>query len=294
MKKVLAILTADWHLREDTPICRKDNFEVTQWKKVDFISDLQRQHDCVVLHAGDLFDYWKPSPYLLSQTILHLPRKFYTVYGNHDLPQHDMLLQRKSGVYTLYAAKALNILPFFHYNQFKYYNFEFPFETEYPIEGVVAIHQMVYQHELPWPGCTDYRANELISAWKKKMEPSYKVLLTGDNHKSFVVEDQGIVLVNPGSLTRQKADQIDHQPCVYLLYSDYSVEKVYLPFDESAVTREHLVNKKERDERLEAFVSSLSQDWEAELDYEKEVEKFLKMNNISESVKSIVYRALDN
>lgn len=292
MKKVIAILTADWHLREDKPVCRTDDFEKAQWRKVDFVSSLQKQYDCVVLHAGDLFDYWKPSPYLLSQTFMHLPRKFYTVYGNHDLPQHSLSLKEKSGVYTLFTAGALEILPYFHYNQFSVNEFHPITDTEYPIKNVCVIHKMVYQHTLPWLGCTDYKANEFISTWKEKTGRKDKVLLTGDNHQSFVVEDQGITLINPGSLTRQKADQFDHQPCVYLLYSDYTVEKKYVPFDETAVTREHLISKKEKDERLEAFVSSLNQDWEAELDFEKEVERFLMMNEIEGPVKEIVYKAI--
>ncbi|KKL99820.1 hypothetical protein LCGC14_1810530, partial [marine sediment metagenome] len=82
------ILTSDWHLREDTPICRTDDFWSAQWNKVDQVMALQSKYDCPILHAGDLFHHWKPSPYLLSETIDHLQgSRFYTVYGQHDLPQ---------------------------------------------------------------------------------------------------------------------------------------------------------------------------------------------------------------
>jgi N-acetylmuramoyl-L-alanine amidase len=42
---------------------------------------LQEKHQCPVFHAGDLFDYWKPSPWLISKAIEHLPDKFYTIYN---------------------------------------------------------------------------------------------------------------------------------------------------------------------------------------------------------------------
>ena len=85
------IITSDWHLRETNPICRLDDFvEETQWKKVNFISDLQKKYGCPVVHAGDLFDKWKPSPELLTKTMQHIPNDFHTIYGQHDLPNHNL------------------------------------------------------------------------------------------------------------------------------------------------------------------------------------------------------------
>ena len=108
-KKADAILTSDWHLREDTPICRTDNYWEVQWKKVDYISKLQKQYNCLVLHAGDLFDHWKPSPRLLREIILHIPDTFFTVYGQHDLPQHSLELTNKCGINVLQAANKLRV-----------------------------------------------------------------------------------------------------------------------------------------------------------------------------------------
>ena len=103
MKNPTAILTGDWHLREDSPTCRTDDFWTTQWEKVDFVSDLQKKYNCQVIHSGDLFNHWKPSPYLLNKTMRHIPKEFYTVYGNHDLPQHNIELADKCGINVLLA-----------------------------------------------------------------------------------------------------------------------------------------------------------------------------------------------
>ena len=56
------ILTSDWHLREDTPTCFTGDWHQEQWKAVKVIRNLQAMYNCPVIHAGDLFHHWKPSP----------------------------------------------------------------------------------------------------------------------------------------------------------------------------------------------------------------------------------------
>ena len=80
-KKPDAILCADMHLRSDQPVARMDSYWETQFVKLNFIWQLQREQHCPILHAGDLFNHWKPSPHLLTKTMTHLPDAFYTVYG---------------------------------------------------------------------------------------------------------------------------------------------------------------------------------------------------------------------
>ena len=49
-----AILTADWHLRESQPECRLDNFWETQWNSMDWLKELQQEHDYPVIIEGVL------------------------------------------------------------------------------------------------------------------------------------------------------------------------------------------------------------------------------------------------
>jgi DNA repair exonuclease SbcCD nuclease subunit len=116
-KKVTAILCSDWHIREDTPTCWTGNFLDEQWINIQCVSNLQSKHKCPVIHAGDLFHHWKPSPWLLSMMISLLPKQFYTIYGQHDLPQHNWELRNKSGIYTLEQAGAVTVLDGCHYGQ---------------------------------------------------------------------------------------------------------------------------------------------------------------------------------
>jgi len=278
-KKPDAILCGDFHLREDQPTCRTDDFQQAQWKKVSFVHHLQRQYDCPVIHSGDLFNHWKPSPFLLSQTIIHLPNNFQTIYGNHDLPQHNLDLAIKCGIYTLAEAGKLTILPYYHWG-------ETPIRLSEARVKIGVWHVMTHVGKVPFESTP---AERLL-----KKYDWFDLLLTGHNHQSFVVDWEGRLLVNPGSLTRQTADQIDHRPCVYLWYADTNtVEPVYLEIDKDVITREHIERAEKRDERIEAFVERLDTEFEAGVSFEENLEEFERKNKVRKSVMDIVYKAIE-
>jgi len=282
-KRPDAILTSDWHLREDTPVCRTDNFQEAQWYKLGYIRGLQSKYQCPVIHAGDLFHHWKPSPYLLSMAMMYLPDEFYTIYGQHDLPQHNLQLANKSGIYALMVAGKLTILPGCSWGQD-------------PKEGsdlfgnkVLVWHKMNYQGKLPWPGCTDPLAAALLRKY-----PQYDLILTGDNHKPFVESYQNRLVVNPGSLMRQEAGQVSHYPRVYLWYKDDNrVEIALIPIEEGVVTREHIEVKEQRDSRISAFIEQLNTEYNTSMSFEENLEAFKNLNNIRESVMQIIYNAIE-
>lgn len=285
LEKVDAILTSDWHLREDTPKCRTDDFLQTLIRKMDFVSSLQKKYDCPVIHAGDLFHYWKASPMLISIALLHLPKNFYTIYGQHDLPQHNRDLLSKSAWSTLYHADGIKWIK------------EGGSWGQEPEEGftiknrrIAVLHRLIWKEVRPWPGCTDPSAREILEKY-----PDYDLIVTGDNHKPFVEKLGNRLLVNPGSLSRQTADQIDHKPRVYLWSAESnSVSLVYIPIEEGVVTREHLESKEERDTRIQAFVERLTHEGiDSELSFEANIERFMDENKLNESVRSIIYRALE-
>ena len=282
---VSAILTADMHIVESNPICRQDDLvNQTQWKKLQWLSDLQRTHNCKILHAGDLLDYWKSSPWLISRIAKYLPKQLHTVYGNHDLPQHNAALAEKSGVHALNATGVLEILRGFHWGSEP--------ELSCSLEGrkVSVGHIMTYQGEEPYPGCTSPRAAKLLRKY-----PTFDLIVTGDNHKPFVEKYEGRLLVNPGSLFRLKADQQKHRPRVYLWYAESNtVEAVYVPIAERVISREHIEHAKQRNDRIEAFVENLNDDWEAEMSFEENLKRFLQKNNTPTEVRNIIYKSIEN
>lgn len=282
-KQPTAILTADWHLREDTPTAFTGDFQIEQWGVVTYISSLQKRYDCPVIHAGDLFNHWKPSPWLITMAMRYLPERFHTIYGNHDLPQHNLELADKCGINVLKEAGKLIILPTCHWNQT-------PNGFSSTSYNILVWHVMTYQGKKPWPGITDPMAAGLLRKYK-----SYDLILTGHNHKTFIEEYDGRLLVNPGSITRQSSDQIDHKPAVFLWYTeDNTVERVDLPFMEGVISREHIEVIEQRDARIDAFISKLNGEWQAGMSFEQNIDAFCQANNIRQPIKDIIYKALES
>jgi DNA repair exonuclease SbcCD nuclease subunit len=295
VKQPLAILTSDWHLREDTPICRTDSYWDVMWRKVDFISDLQKKYNCPVLHGGDLFDKSRPSLNLVRETMLHIPNKFYTVYGQHDLVNHSLSLTDKCGIKVLETAKKLQVLGDMHYFNDHLYVSGFhwgqePTKSSIEIDGknILVWHKMVWQGVKPYPTCVDPPASAIL-----KKYPWADCILTGDNHKTFVEHYEGRVLVNPGSMMRMDADQVDHKPCVFLWYSDNTVQQVFLPIEEGVVSRSHLEQKEERDGRIDSFIAKLNSGYQTTLSFEDNLTTFFKVNNTEKDIQDIIYVSIE-
>jgi len=291
--KPTVILTGDWHLREDAPLCRTDDFWETQWRKVRFVRELQEKYRCPVIHSGDLFNHWKPSPYLLTKTMENLPSNFWTVLGNHDLPQNSMELWERSGVAVLEKAGMVKIINGCHWGTGK------PNVEQHSVktpngQSILVWHTMAWTGEKPpWPGCADPEALRLLRRTKGP-----DLILTGHNHQPFVVKDRGRVLVNPGSLTRQTADQIDFRPRVYLWSEETNnAIAVFIPIDVDgvkAVSRVHLEVEEQRNERVDAFIQKLDMDWSSEVSFRRNLEKFFNKNTTPAKVESMVWESLED
>lgn len=294
--KPTAILTADIHLREDVPACRTDDFLAAQWRKLKWLRNLQNEHGCPVLDAGDLLNRWKPSPELLALALQYLPEDMITVPGNHDLPGHNIEFLQKSGLAVLSAAHRLQVAlkPF---SRSDFLAYPYPWDSELTpctakangLPRVAICHVMVWQGETPWPGCEDFSGKELL-----RRMTGYDLILTGDNHKPMVESYEGRLLVNPGSLMRTTAAQVDHRPRVYLWYADdNTVEPVYVPIESGVVSREHLEIKEEKDQRMQAFIDKLESGYEVSACFQRSLESFFRANRVRESVKQIVMDSME-
>jgi DNA repair exonuclease SbcCD nuclease subunit len=288
IKKPDLILTADWHLREDTPVCWIGDFQMEQWASVAFVRILQKTYNCPVVHPGDLFHHWKPSPWLLSMALKLLPDQFYTIYGQHDLPQHNLDLQDKTGIFTLERAGKIKVLEECHYGQEPNKGSLF-FPNLNPDRLMLAWHHLTYITP-PFPGATGGNARSILMKY-----PQFDLIVTGDNHQSFSTGSNiANILVNPGSLTRQTADQIDFQPRVALWYAeDNKIVWINIPIAKDVISREHIEKVEQRDARIDAFVSSFKEDYEVGLSFEQNLEEFFNKNNVRDSVKQIIYESIE-
>lgn len=286
--KVDAILCGDIHLREDQPICRSDNFWKTQWEKIKQLSNLQKKYDCPILCSGDLFHHWKPTPYLISKTLRRLPKQFYTVYGQHDLPQHNLKLRIKSGIHSIYSGRRLQVLPGCHWGQDPE-SFEYSFKIKN--RKILVWHKFVWDGKrLPWPDCKEYSAEDMLDDFDQ-----FDLILTGDHHKPIEFIKDGRLLVNPGCFTRQAADYKNHQPRVYLYdAANNTVKPFYLKIKSDIISSEHMKEVKERNDRIEAFVSRLSDEWDSTSSFEDNLRIFFSENITKKSIKDMVYKAIEN
>jgi DNA repair exonuclease SbcCD nuclease subunit len=162
---------------------------------------------------------------------------------------------------------------------------------EVPVQDnnkILVWHVFTYDGAEPWPDCTAPKGNKLL-----KQYPEYDLIVTGDNHQPFVQEYKGRILVNPGSLSRQRASET-HLPRVYLYNAESNtVEPVYIPIEDNVISREHLVKEEQRNDRIDSFVSQLSENWKASLSFEDNLQKFEKKNKVRQSVMSIVYKSTE-
>jgi DNA repair exonuclease SbcCD nuclease subunit len=291
-RKPDAILCADLHLRDSVPICRTDDFLEAMKNKFKAILDLARQYNCPVLVAGDFFHRARSSPYL-ERNVIDWIRDYeyaqiFVIPGQHDLPNHNISEYDKSSLAVLEAAGCVTIK-------------KVCYDTGQAIFGIINIkeierkiilkHTMIYKEKPIHDNVGGTKAERLL-----KKFPEADLVLTGDNHQSFVFEKDGRLLVNPGSMMRSSADQIKHRPRVYLYYAeDNTVEKYFLPCEKNVITREHIEKKEQTDEKIQSFVKKIKDDYEVGISFKNNIKSFFEKNKkIKEEVKNLVWEMIEN
>ena len=294
-KKPTAILTADIELRSFAPKCRTDDHWEAQCRKISWLRDLQEKYNCPIFDAGDLFDKkYKsyPSHFLLKSVLRMLPNHIYTIPGNHDLPGKTIDNYSNSAMAVLEESGKLHVVT----NPMLIKDIwicGFPWGVEikenYIIDpglNVALIHEMIYKDFEPFPGCGGYTAKQIL-----ELLPNMDLIVTGHNHQTFVEELDGRILVNPGSLMRNDADQIDHKPCVFLWYGeDNSIEQVFVPIEENVISREHIEEKRDKDERLDAFVEKLGEQTIDGINFVKNLTSAVSSNKIGKQVENKIWK----
>lgn len=292
-----AIFMADLHLDDRQPPCRTDNYLLTEVSKLDQIRDLQDRYGGIpVFCSGDFFEKWNPRIFLIASALENLPDPLYGIPGNHDLPAHNIDRLAESGLGLLESCGAVEILrglgkefekmfvQGFHYG----YDFE---EIETPItrkRKIAMIHEFTYMGRAPFPGASG-RVTGRVGTFE-----DYDVVLCGDNHQPFTYEKDGTLFVNPGSVTRHKADQINHRPRVYLYYAKTNtVEPHFLDIDPHCVVRDHIDLPKETSARIASFIDMLQGNFESGLSFENNLKEFLNQNKIEKGITKKIMEAVN-
>ena len=295
-----AILCADNHLRSDTPRNRIDDFTGAMKKKFEFILALGNEHHCPILIAGDLGhrSTWAwPLYSWFVKAVQKYEADIICIPGQHDEPNHklDKLDESPMGVSditdVITVLKGNNILG----KKIDVYGFPWGVKITLPIKhigytgrSIALTHQMVIEDK------PEYKGQEGAMAKRLLRKNNFNLILSGDNHKPFVVKSHGKLLVNPGSMMRSNSDQADHRPRVYLYDAKSNdVSSVYLPIEKD-VLKETPKDAQNRKDRFEAFIQNLQEDKISTIKFEDNMKEHFAVNRTRKNIKDRVWEIIES
>lgn len=285
--------TADEHFRSTVPVARKDDYLKNQDDIIKWLNELSKKYtmfSCgdTVHHARERAKPLDFANYLLKE----LPHR-YGILGNHDLLYHTTDTLDSTTMGLLIQAGKYTVLDYnspIEFDKVKFYGFSYGQEIKHiprwnrnPTSNFTRI--ALYH------GYVTQEPNEFIEGKVAidllKSFPEYDIIFSGDNHQGFMVELEGRVLINIGSLKRDNADQMEHIPYVYTYDSQTKkVDRIEVPIDKGILTKDHIEKEQERNERLENLSEKFKEVRDVTLDFNQNLLNFFKMNKINEDVQS--------
>jgi DNA repair exonuclease SbcCD nuclease subunit len=270
------IVTADWHLRKDKPRCRLDkDWLQTQKEVIEFVYKLALDYGANILISGDILHRSKVSEEILNMFLdiaIDSVIKTYILAGQHDLLFHNWNNLNKSSFGILWNIIQGNKTSLKDAKQIANANH---FGENYNKKNkIVMLHRLVYEKSVPGFIDDGITAGELL-----KQYPGAKYIITGDNHSGFVYKNKNRYVINPGCLTIQASDKIGYKPFVVFLDTEKEIiERLPIPHIANLVTDEYITDEEERDERIDAFVTSIKTGKKMSLSFEDNLRKYIKEN----------------
>jgi len=305
------VFAADDHVRNTAPECRIDNYTQTIFKKLAYRNKIAKEHNIPILQAGDLGDKnyfvrdglgWDAKTYnkyisLIADSGVDL----YCCAGNHDLVGHDITNIDKSVIGSIVDSHAVTLLKSknIEIDCMDIYgcswNEDIPKVFDEDKFNVLVIHKMIIEDKPLWPGQVACKPLELLLKY-----PEYNLIISGDNHNTFMYEYNNRTLVNCGSMMRSSASQVNHKPCFFLYYPESNtVEKIYYPIEPASecMTSAHLDKKKKHKEEIHKYAAMVKKADISKLKtFDQNIEIMLSnpKNDISELTSNIIKGLLNN
>jgi hypothetical protein len=208
----------------------------------------------------------------------------YVVAGNHDLQYHSWANFKDSSLAVLFNGVTVSPPNFGSYSDFGR-----PM-TQISSDPIIFIHEPIFASEKDCPPNMKAKtADQIFDQY-----PEAKWILCGDIHSGFHVEKDGRHLIMAGCLNRQASDYKDYEPKIWLIDTDKNIAKeILVPDDPELITEEHLIVKKEKNERIESFVEKIKDSKTVTLDFEENVNRGLLVSNISKGAVDKVRRLME-
>lgn len=250
------IFLSDMHIVGDNPICRTDNLVQEQISKLDFIVNFANENDAIILSSGDQTDTPRNfiSLYILSEGLKNLKTEFLCCFGQHDKYMRTNNPNSISLIIKLGLAKKLSSEPY-QINGINIYGCDF---GEDPIEpktknNILVVHDSITTKELAIKHVDFKDAIEYLQVNSK-----YDIIICGDIHRRFKVQDSNRIIVNSGPMVRKDASEyfINYSPGFYFL-NEGKMRFVKIPHNKDCISRDHIeLNKDIRNEVLSFDISS--------------------------------------
>jgi DNA repair exonuclease SbcCD nuclease subunit len=274
-----------------------DDFVETQFQKLEFHYQKAEEYDVPIVFAGDLgktpsWPNWLIKKYIdLFLKYEKRIKRVYLVPGQHDLPNHNLQLWEYGAIGILHSVCCLDVVlsPIITETDFALYPFPYGAKLqnlEGPLSGkpsLAVLHKMIINDPL-FPGQQALDAVSLV-----KQMSGYDLILAGDNHQAFTIENK---FINAGSMARTKSDQINHKPRIYLWGIDdgeFFVDEIFIPISEGVITRAHLDEAEERGNiRLEEL-KNRDMSYESKLDFVSNLESYFFANDADQEVRQLIF-----
>lgn len=279
------LLTADLHLREDRPICRKDEdwFKSQEYDLNEIKNIAEKESVDQVWVLGDIFH----TPTVPAKIVNLAIDSFNAIAksgigvkllaGNHDLPYHNVELIDKCSLGILNRS-------FNHIESWGNLKVEaYDFGTENPSDtnvNTVCIHRLIFPSEKRElaklsGACT---TENLIDEF-----PNVKNIFMGDYHEGYIETIGNTNFVMPGCVNIQSGALADYIPHVVIWNTeDNSFKQVNIDNPLAVITTEHLIEAEERDERLKHCIDVATGSLKKEFDFVGELKTVAYNLGISE------------
>jgi predicted phosphodiesterase len=291
------IFLSDTHIRATAPEGRTDDFLSAQWAKWKFIFKTARQRGVrAILQAGDLFNEPAPSYSLVYEFASLLNQypdiDFITIPGQHDLYMRSTDLKRTAmGLLSSFGVLEVAVPGGWAYENVAIFGAGWGIEPNRSVIAgdinILLVHDMIGDKPL-YPGHKLTDAESYLRTFNE-----FQIIITGDYHYPYRIEDGERVILNTGCLlrmTRLERDKL-RRPHFYIWDSvTNELERVSIPVRDwrQVFKADSLAANGVDASRLYEFIENLKQSQKIGLSFLDNLETYLSQNNVSRDVKKLI------
>jgi DNA repair exonuclease SbcCD nuclease subunit len=307
------LVTSDLHLREDVPQCRaetvQDWFTLQKKQLYQIVSIAEEYNVEGIIVAGDIFHRPRVPP-IIEQLFLSLVQNIpvYIMPGQHDLPGHSAknvdnssfgVLERMITMFDSVVESNRKLQSMSSLCDWEMFQSREIMKSAKMEPELLCVHRLITPNNSSLPIKEAMTTLELIEHFSAVNE-EYKIFIAGDYHHGhiYVAPNRssyaGKAVIVPGCLNRQAADMISYHPSVVVFDSDQPSDCFTISIDDpiEMITNQHIVERNERNERIESFISAMQEAKSVSLSFEDNVRTALAEHQPSKAVKEFVYQLM--